>query len=290
MQAMLIMGHCDPEQIKDLVSVLKSNFEIYLHLDLAMENASSLINEIAGEHVHCYQKFRVHWGGFSIAAAAIFLMKEALKNPDIDYVHVISGQDYPAISPEDIYRFYDDNNHIYMTYQLSKEVWKSGENLLSWQKFYFNYDQVNRKTLFGKVYHRVLLYGQRILHVDKLKKYHVDLEIYDGANWMDLPRPALQYLISYYDGHENVRKVFQTGFCPDEFWAQTILMNSAWKEKVINNNHRYMQWVKTNGIHPAVLDSSCIPELEKGDYHFFRKADSMHSVELKQYIRQKYHF
>ena len=82
------------------------------------------------------------------------------------------------------------------------------------------------------MYHRLNIAVQTLLHVDKTKKLGIDLELFEGANWMDLPRDAVEYLLQYFDTHENVQKLFMTGFCPDEFWVQTILCNSEYKKEL----------------------------------------------------------
>ena len=60
--------------------------------------------------------------------------------------------------------------------------------------------------LFGKFYHRALLLGQTLFRVDKFKKLNIDLEIYAGANWVDLPRDAASYCINYLESHPNLQK------------------------------------------------------------------------------------
>ena len=106
------------------------------------------------------------------------------------------------------------------------------------------------------MYHRLNIAVQTVLHVDKIKKLGIDLELFEGANWMDLPRDAVEYLLQYFDTHENVQKLFMTGFCPDEFWVQTILCNSEYKKRIVNDHHRFMKWEHRYGSYPAILDES----------------------------------
>ena len=125
---------------------------------------------------------------------------------------------------------------------------------------------------------------QTLLRIDKLKKLKIDLELYEGPNWMDLPRDAAEYLLKYFDEHENVQKLFMTGFCPDEFWVQTILCNSPYRSRIIRDYHRYIKWEHRNGSYPAILDKRDFEEIINGNYHFIRKVDELHSGELKRML------
>ena len=81
----------------------------------------------------------------------------------------------------------------------------------------------------------------------------------------------LRYLLDYFDNHPNVQKVFKTGFCPDEFWVQTILYNSSFKERMVQDVHRHMIWERRFNSYPAILNEGDFNEINDGDYHFCRK-------------------
>lgn len=138
------------------------------------------------------------------------------------------------------------------------------------------------------MYHRLNIAVQTVLHVDKIKKLGIDLELFEGANWMDLPRDAVKYLLQYFDTHENVQKLFMTGFCPDEFWVQTILCNSEYKKRIVNDHHRFMKWEHRYGSYPAILDESDFDEICHGNYHFLRKVDLEHSQLLRKKLNDYY--
>lgn len=288
MQAILILAHRDLEQIYEIAKILNNNFEIYIHFDTKMKVSEQAKREFEKKGIHIYQKIEVNWGGWGIAAATRYLMQEALKNPNIKYMHVISGQCYPAQKVQSIYDYYEKNNRIYMLSHPVKGEKKSGEPLIWWQKYYFNYDRINRRSTMGKIYHRLLLTIQTILRVDKIKKLKIDLELYEGPNWMDLPRDAVEYVLKYFDEHENIQKLFMTGFCPDEFWIQTILENSELKSRIVHDYHRYIKWEEQYGSYPAVLDEKEFDKIIKGNYHFFRKVDLEHSQKLKTSIKKYY--
>ena len=243
MQAILILAHKNIDQVIKLATILNNNFEVYIHFDKKMNIPENYKQILDKKNIHYISKIDVYWGSWSIGAATVLLMKEALKNRQIEYIHVISGQDWLTDTSQNIYDRFKNDDKIYMTYFKATEVKKAGEPIIWWQKYYFNYDRINRRSTFGKLYHRGLLLIQTLLRVNKLKKLGIDLEIYSGENWVDMPRDAVEYCISYLDSHPNLLKMLQTGCFSDEFWMQTILCNSPkFKQRIVKNHHRYIKW------------------------------------------------
>ena len=199
----------------------------------------------------------------------------ALDNPKIEYIHLISGQDWPLKEPQTIYSRFENNNKIYMNYWRAVDMRKTGEPEIWWAKYYFNYDQINRRTTLGKIYHRLLLLGQTILRVNKLKKYNIKPEkIYAGQEWIDIPRDALSYAIEYYEKHLELQKIFSTSFCSDEMWLQTILCNSPeYRSRIDKNIHRFIELIEKHGSRPAILDEDDFLKIQQGDYWWGRKIE-----------------
>lgn len=284
MQAVLIIAHKDVNSVIELALLLKERFLVYIHFDkkCRLNDSDKLLLE--KNNIRFFQIVSVNWGSWSVCNAVLLLLKETVKNKDIEYFHIISGQDFIAQSIDNIYDFYEGNNNIYMNYFPAKGMYKSGEPIIMWQKFYFYYDLINRKTIFGKIFHRISIIVQLLLRIDKIKKYNINLQLFQGSNWMDLPRYAVEYLLDFYEKNENYLEFFSTGFCSDEFWIQTVLCNSEFRSKIVQDNHRYIDWHERNGSYPAILDSSDIDKIQKGNYHFIRKVDNKYSKELKDII------
>lgn len=275
MQAILILAHKNIEHVTKLATILHNNFEVYIHFDKKMNIPENYKQILDKKNIHYISKIDVHWGSWSIGAATVLLMKEVLKNRQIEYIHVISGQDWLTIPSKNIYDKFIDNDRIYMTYSKAKNVKKKGESIILWQKYYFNYDKINRRSTFGKIYHRGLLLIQSLLRINKFKKLGINLEIYSGENWVDMPRDAVEYCINYLESHPNLLKMLQTGCFSDEFWMQTILCNSPeFKQRIVKNHHRYIKWQKQHGSYPAILDMSDFDNIINGDYIFARKFDN----------------
>ena len=234
------------------------------------------------EHkIHYISEVKVNWGSWSIGEATVRLMRLALKNPAINYFHIISGQDWVAANVEELYQHFENDSKIYMVYEKAAEVKKNGEPIIWWQKYYFNYDRVNRRSMFGKIYHRLLISMQTLLRVDKFKRLGIKEEIYAGANWADLPRDAVEYCLEYLESHPKFLQMLKTGCFSDEFWMQTIICNEpCFKERLLNENYRYIKWEEKHGSYPAILDEENLAEIQQGDYFFIRKVEAKYSSKL----------
>ena len=286
MQAVIILAHKGIDQVIKLGALLTSKFEVYIHFDKKVDltwDQEKRLNELG---IKYYSFISVNWGAWSVAQATLLMMKEVIKNSKISYVHVISGQDWPVKKLEDIYSFYQNNDKIYMSIEKVDGIKKSGEPIIYWQKYYFNYDKINRKSLYGKIYHRLSMMIQTMLHVNKLKKYKFNGEIYTGSQWVDLPIDVVRYLVEFAQKNLNVMEIFKKGFCSDEFWMQTIIGNNQeLKKRIVNNNHRFIKWEKQYGSYPAILDESNYDEIVASDAHFARKFDFNFSKDLILYLK-----
>ena len=281
MQAILLLAHKEMPLIKELTQKLSKSFEIYIHFDTKMQLSAADEAFLKEHKIHYISEVKVNWGSWSIGEATVRLMRLALKNPAINYFHIISGQDWVAANVEELYQHFENDSKIYMVYEKAAEVKKNGEPIIWWQKYYFNYDRVNRRSMFGKIYHRLLISMQTLLRVDKFKRLGIKEEIYAGANWADLPRDAVEYCLEYLESHPKFLQMLKTGCFSDEFWMQTIICNEpCFKERLLNENYRYIKWEEKHGSYPAVLDEENLAEIQQGDYFFIRKVEAKYSSKL----------
>ena len=95
--AILILAHKNPEMLIPLVGYFKRDCMVYIHFDAASPFPAS-VQSVLRDYPQVkgiYQQCRVHWGGFSVLQAELFLLRAALSDGRADFYHLISGQDYP---------------------------------------------------------------------------------------------------------------------------------------------------------------------------------------------------
>lgn len=110
--AILILAYNNFEILNHLVDYFKIDCYVLIHIDKKVVVNDDLMLELKAKSqvVDVYQKFTIHWGGYSILECELFLLKEAIRLTDANYFHLISGQDYP-IKPLSVFlRYFDQRN------------------------------------------------------------------------------------------------------------------------------------------------------------------------------------
>ena len=227
----LILAHKNHNQLLRLINHLKKDFDIYLHIDKI-----SKLNLQSFDNVRVYKKHYVHYAEITQVTTALFLIKEAYKNNYDRYI-CISGQDLPLKSNNYIQHFFDNNLYNeYISYYQVNSV-ESGE-IFDIQNFSrvrnYNFEGLTRKIL-----HSSIRYFISSLNITKKK---IKYDIYYGSSWWNLTNNAVEYILNYLDKDKYFMKQFKNVWGSDEYFFQSILLNSEFKNKCLNNNLRYIDW------------------------------------------------
>lgn len=283
-QAVLILAHRDIDQVVDLIHVLAPTFNVYLHVDTKTHLTESQRAALKqADSCRVIQTRNVKWGSYSIVQATVDLMELALENPDNTYFHLISGQDWPLKNPQEIYQYFEHSDKLNMVYWRMLDKIKTGEREIDWVKYWYNYDTINRRSLFGKIYHRLLLVTEKLLRVNRLKQLNFDAEqMYAGREWVDIPRDILEYALDEWQHRPDLQQLFKYSFCSDEMWLQTIICNSKYRTRIDQDIHRYLPEAagKTHGLKPQVITSADYQTIQGSNDFFGRKFVKPESDEI----------
>lgn len=213
------------------------------------------------------QRLYIVWGGYSITDCYIKGMKEILSIDNYDYVVLMSGQDYPLRPTSEFYDHLRKNKgHSIM----SVEANEPGSKWWFYANERYRYYYFNDFRLYGKkLLHKVLKRALPARHF-----LYPDYQLYGGpgATFCALTRQAAEYIINFMQNNPRARRYAKLTHASDEFWFQTLLMNSPLKDKVINKPLWYIDW---GGIskHPRVLTILDFPSLVESGLFFARKFD-----------------
>ena len=106
-----------------------------------------------------------------------------------------------------------------------------------------------------------------------------DLQPYGRAMfWMMEPERAM-YVVNYVENNPQLERFFLFTWGSDEFVFKTILINSPYKDELVNNHYRYIDW-SAGGAHPKVLDIADIDRLKASNDLFARKVSADKSGKL----------
>ncbi len=291
-QAILITAYKNFEHLVDIIDFFDESFEFHIHVDKKSKVPKSIFEKIsARKNVKTFlQKYRVNWGGVNHLKSALFLASKALQESDSQYFHLISGQDFPI---KNIMQFkkmtsgYKFNDYLEY-FEIPTKTWANENGGLDRIQYYHLFDMLDAKKYIKWLWKFVSM--QKKLHLKRPIKNKIP-KLYGGSTWWSLSRETLQYVIDYTNKTPYLINRLQYTFCPEEIYFQTVIMNSGYSKKVINDNLRYIDWESTRigkySASPAILSSSHFDEIAVSKKLFARKFDHPISDNLKVMLQNK---
>jgi hypothetical protein len=162
-------------------------------------------------------------------------LSEIARDGDYDYVNFISGQDYPVWPTAKIVRFLEgaDGRQFLHGTSLDENGWTKAAERVQ----YFHYFRESRalQVAFAAV--------RGLMRALSLKRKMVEgLVAYGGSSWFILSSDCVRYILKYVDSHPSYVAFMKTVECVDEVFFHTIVLNSEFRGRVVNDNHRYIDW------------------------------------------------
>jgi hypothetical protein len=282
MQAILITAYKDYGHLEKIIKFFDHElFEIFIHVDkksvVSREELSRLKRYKAVKLVA--RRYRVNWGGVNHLRSILYLLQKAFKNRKINYFHLISGNDYPVKSKSEFIKFFQNSNKDYIEcFEVPNPKWKGNGGLD--RLMYFNfYDFLNAKNktelsmILNVVKWQKKIGLQRSIS-EKIPRF------FGGSTWWSLSRTTIEYVLHYNKQNNYFFNRLKFTFCSEEFFFQTIIMNSKYAQNVQNNNLRYIDWNKNTGSGPATLNIEDLKKIANSDAFFARKFDPQTSQDL----------
>lgn len=244
----LILAHQNPCQLRKLVDSLNTDYSTFvIHIDakIPIFPFLHLFHDYSnGKVFFCPERKNIVWGKYSMIEATMSMIAYALKlELDADYFHLLSGQDYPVKSNNEILNFFIKHNgrNFIDFFSLPDKRWKvsSGRILYRW----------GMNTTHCMEYSDLEYYNSE---KHKIVNIPADYNLYGGSQWWSLHKECLNYLYALYS-EGNLFEAFRYAYIPDEILFQILILNSRFKESVIKNNLRYCRWIAGHP-HPEIID------------------------------------
>lgn len=276
--AYIVTAYKLPDLLIRLVRRLQSpNATFVIHVDKkspleVQSRMQSGLQDAPG--VYFIEPHKCYWGDFGHVRATLKGMRELLARAvPFDYAILLTGQDYP-IKPNGVIErvLARARGNSFMSYvPLPSDDWEVMDRLERWH-YWFHGKHVgfplNPKP--GAIRKKIeLLINSRL---PARRELPFGLRPFGGSSYWCLTKEAVQYVAEYLAGHRELIGFFKHTLIPDELFFQTLLMNSPLREKVINDDLRYVDW-GTGSRHPAVLDRNDFGRLRSAQKLFARKFD-----------------
>lgn len=280
MIAYFILVHRYPQQFKRLFKAIYSSTNFYLiHIDKKShqnlhDDISLFLNEFPNAQMMDSQT--VIWGGYSMVDVELNGMKQLLKmSKNWDSFINLSGQDFPLKSQADIQNFLKKNSQSNFI-QIADQVKKRPNTL----------NRINNYFLESE---------DGFVGTPTKRPFLSKTTPYIGGQWKILTRKCCEFLCIS-PKVARFRKFYKNTLIPDESFFQTVLMNTGYTGKLVNDDKRAIIWIPDFGpklqsknftanttqalvesgeikLRPKTLQSNDLPFVFKSGALFARKLD-----------------
>jgi hypothetical protein len=275
--AHLILTYTNPAQTERMIkNMAHENFDFYIHVDKKFDIIPHLYLEELPNVYFIQNRTDVGWAGFSTVLATFECVKEIVKTGiTYQFINFLSGQDYPLVPAEELNHFFGVNAGTeFLSFRDFKNDWKEG--LLRMEKYHLTgYNFVGKFMVQGI-----------INTVMPKRKLPYNLHPYGKSMFWMLSPEAAMHVVNTVEKDKKLQHFFFLTWGSDEFVFQTILMNSTYKDKVVNNNYRYIDW-SGGGANPKLLGISDAEAIANSKMLFARKFDLLKSPEILDFIDAK---
>jgi len=299
--AYLVLAHNAPSQLSRLVNRLDSpNIEFLIHID-KKSDIEPFLNEFKySDNVHFIKKrINIFWRGYTLVEATLALMREAQKY-QANYNILLSGSDYPIKTNQYIQDFLCRSDLEYISFfrLVDRPTW-----LKKIEHFHYLDSRFTNSYGYHFTEWRYRRLQMKCAQLFPKRKFINNMIPYGGSQWWMLTNKCLDYVLEFIESNRQFVKYYKYTDAPDEMVFQTIILNSPFKEKVINwnqyqdeekrkklhatwpcpasaYNYRYIEWNKERSGRsgrPVVLDERDFDALISTHCLFARKFEPVRS-------------
>lgn len=274
--AILLLWHTDAKQLLDLTECFDEDFTFYIHIDKRSKEDIGRLKQ--KNNIHIYRKYKIHWGGFNILKAELFLLRKIVEDKkDYAYIHFFSGQDYPIKNLQYIKDFFIANiGKEFMHYmKIPSKHWEKGTyDRYLYYRFHDLFDYRKRQGAhIGS-----LIVNFQIKHRIKRLIPNQVPQLYGGSNWMSITAACAKHIVTNEKNNKPLYNRLKYTFAPEETYFQSVILNSRFKENVENWNLRYIVW--EGKASPRTLSTKDWPDIQRCKELFARKIDRSRSKHL----------
>jgi hypothetical protein len=263
--AYIIMAHKQPEQLKRLILKLQTDHtSFFIHISRQAGNTYEETQELLKDipNIYFLPRKKTHWGHPSLVKVAISGIKALCESGvSYDYALLLSGQDYPIKPTSHIEQFFTDN---------------AGKQFTRFSPL----DETNPRAVgtppwngIHRIKSRYLLFHSRRLRLPGTRSMPYAYTPYLGYLWWSFSQDFVEYIHTFLASHKRYSRFFNQVLISDEFFFQTLLLNSPFKENAVDDDLRYTDWENPNPFPPAILTADYIDRLQEAPHLFARKFD-----------------
>lgn len=266
--AHIIMAHKNPQQLLRLIKRLEHpNSDFFIHLDKKVPIEEFKLITDLNYATFIKNRINCNWGGNSLFSGILSSLNEVVSsNRSYDFINLLSAQDYPLTTAENIFDYFNSNPKTnFISYDESRETdwWKKA--VLRYEKHHFTDFEFKGKYFIQKIINKIY----------PTRKFPLPMELYGSckSTWWTITGDCAAHVNDIFVNNKKLKRFLKYSWGTDEFAFATITMNSPYKNSVVNNNLRYIDWSEGNA-HPKILLIEDFEKIKKSKMLFGRKFDN----------------
>jgi hypothetical protein len=265
--AHIIIIHKNLNQLARLIkSMQHPQFDFYVHVDGKVSDQE--LKKFVGSPniIFINNRIKCNWGGFTILRAIFNSISEIVSSGKrYDFINLISGQDYPISSPRQILDFlgqHTGKNFISYDTSSESEWWKKAAH--RYQKYHLTDFNIKGRYMIERMINSIL----------PARKFPEYSTLYGGnkSTWWTISGECGAYLDHKFRNSPELVRFSRFCWGTDEFVIPTLILNSRFKDQVINESLRYIDWSEGNAS-PKIFDVSDFEKIMSSKMLFARKFD-----------------
>lgn len=268
--AYFIMVHHKPDIFRAMFEKIYTRDQFYLiHIDRkAKEEVTEEIQVYLMHYPNVFilESMNIVPGGFSMIQAELNAMEYLLNaNKDWDYFINLSGEDYPLKSQNIIRKFLTINN---------------GRNYIFYydQKFY-------RPDTLKRIQNHFTELTYKISSLIYKREFMNGVIPYIGGKWFMFTRETCTFLVNNKRVMDFEDYYLHT-FLPAESFFQTVLMNTVFKDIIVNDDKRAS--IEKSFFYKNLSPIHLIESLKNSNQLFIRKVNDKTDESILQYINESF--
>ena len=282
--AYLLLCHKDPDQIKRLCNRLVKTGDVFINVDkksdgLPFERALKGMDGV----ILLKKRVNVSYAGWSMVKGYMALLEKAYtSDKNYDRFVLMTGQDYPLMTDENIIKTFDENRTVeyVMAYNIVTSTIDTDKNKI--QKLWFMEfpfrNKFLRRCYLSFMYRFVTKpFKFRGIQVPLLGK---KVDPYFGQMLSAFTRAGAKLILEVYKNDKKFNRVMKHVYPAVEIYWQTIIFNSNLRKNTVQGGKEHeitehFGWAPLHYHHylvdTSIFDEKDFDEISNSGYMFFRK-------------------
>ena len=283
--AFLIIAHKQPNLLARTLRILaQDNHYFFVHVDSKTE-AFDLFKEATEgiRNVTFVERMSLYHGGISHLYCVMNMLKSVMASTiHFDYIHILSGQDYPLRSNRQFDDFFEHTDHSFMYFD--QGAFKQSM-LPIYHKMVNDYHSNQSGTIAYKIFE-----GLRVGRLLSLICRRPPIENFaSGWDWFSWSESVYRFVVNELERNESLVKRFNYTITPTEHIFHTILSTHVDEMKIETDNPlRYVSWHPHRPVEsdyrPFIFNELDFEFIIGRKAFFCRKVDEIASAKLLDMI------